>query len=289
MTTRIGRRDTGRRRRRCAGAVALGLALAISLTATAATAQLLYTPDVSIDASGVFVTPRDVVTDAGSGSLAPMAIPDLPLTTRISAFHPTASGELLYALATTVELPGPLLVERRDVVRDGAGGPSLELDGGAAGVPDGVGIDALSQTGAAELLVSFDTAVELSGVLIEDEDLALWNGSTWSLFFDGSAEGVPVGLDLDGAHYLPGLDALRLTFDQPSTIAGIAFADEDLLGFDRSGGVWSLEFTGAARDPALERADLIAVPEPKTTALMTAGAFALAALGRMRSRPPGRR
>jgi hypothetical protein len=42
-------------------------------------------------------------------------------------------------------------------------------------------------------VLSFDTAVSLAGAAAEEEDLVRVEASGFTLFFDGSAAGVPVG------------------------------------------------------------------------------------------------
>ncbi len=263
---------------RCAARMVRQVAL-LSLFAGAGTAsaQWLFTPDVTVDASGVTITPRDVVTDLGAGPLAPEALPDLPGHAALAAIHADSGGDWLYVPATTVELPGPVYASRRDVVRDAGGSVTIELEGSTAGIPPDVAIDALAMTSAGELLLSFDTTVALPGLTVGDEDIARWNGGLWTLFFDGSAEGVPEDLDVDGVHYVPALDALRMSFDRSGRIAGLSFDDEDVLGFDRSSSSWSIELDGSARDPALAAVDLVAVPEPRAGWLVLTGSLALAA------------
>ena len=260
--------------------------LALMAGAGTASAQWLFTPDTTVDASGVTITPRDVVTDLGTGPLSATTVPDLPDGVGLAAIHADANGDWLYVPATTVELPGPVYASRRDVVRDASGSITIELEGSTAGIPPGVAIDALALTSAGELLLSFDTAVALPGLTVGDEDVARWNGGLWTLFFDGSAEGVPEDLDLDGVHFVPALDALRMSFDRSGSIAGLSFDDEDVLGFDRSASSWSLELDGSARDAALAAADLVAVPEAGTSLLLLTGSVALAAAGLSRGRRP---
>lgn len=266
--------------------VQLSAFLSLLVGAGTASAQLLYTPDVTVEATGVTLTPRDVVTDPGSGALAPLTLPGLPDGVGLAAVHADANGDWLYVPAISVELPGPVFASRRDVVRDAGGTITIELDGGAAGIPLDAAIDALALTGAGELLLSFDTTVALPGLTVGDEDIARWNGGLWTLFFDGSSEGVSEDLDVDGAHYAPALDALSMSFDRSGSISGLAFDDEDVLGFDRSGATWSFEFDGSARDAALAAADLVAVPEPGIGWLVSAGVLSLYAARAVPTRRP---
>ena len=82
------------------------------------------------------------------------------------------------------------------------------------------------------LLLSFDTTVDLgAGLIAADEDLVRWNGSSFSLAFDGSTEGLDPSLGIDAAQDLGG-GAFMISFDTTGQIAGIVFDDEDVLRFD---------------------------------------------------------
>ena len=79
---------------------------------------------------------------------------------------------------------------------------SFEFQASLAGLPRGILTDAVS-AGAAGLLLSFDTSVDIGGgVLAHDEDLVLWDGAAFTLFLDASAYGVAQGLDLDAVHWV---------------------------------------------------------------------------------------
>jgi hypothetical protein len=108
------------------------------------------------------------------------------------------------------------------------------------------------------LLLSFDTSVNV-GVQVEPEDLVKFEASTgFTLFLDGSAAGVPPGLNLDAADYLPCNGHLLLSFDGSGSIGGVAFDDEDVLEFDRVS-TWEMAYDGSAQDPDWINVDLDAV------------------------------
>ncbi len=262
----------------------LGIVIASFMLAPSTIAQWEFVPDVSIDASGVLITPRDVVQDSGSGAFTTAPVGTIPDDSAIAAYHPEGGGDFLYAVRAAIELPGAILARRQDVVRVSAGTHSILFDGSSQGVPEGIGIDALSTNAAGDLLLSLDTSLELTaGVFAEDRDLVRWDGAAFSLFFDASAEGVPAGVGLDAAHYAEGADELLLSFATSGAIGGVVFDDEDLLGFDRSSGSWRLAFDGSARESALASADLVAVPEPGlplVLALLGTGLIGVASRGR---------
>jgi hypothetical protein len=144
----------------------------------------------------------------------------------------------------------------------------------------------VSQTAGSDLLLSFDTTVDLGGGLVAaDEDVVQWSGASFSLVFDGSAEGIAEGLDLDGAHDAGG-GALGLSFDASGSVGGVSFDDEDVLLFDAAGPSWSLVYDGSAQHAELTAADVeaIALPEPDQLALLVGGVALLALLGRLSGR-----
>ena len=161
---------------------------------------------------------------------------------------------------------------------------TIEFDASAEGVPPGVQIDALSQNTAGNLVVSFNTTVELSGATFQDEDLVEVDGANFTSFFDGSAEGVDAVLDVDGAHVFPGSDFLALSFDISGTVGGIYFDDEDVLEFDPGSGTWEMAWdTSVERPEWPSGSDVDAVhlvPEPGALAMLTAGSGLLAWLYR---------
>ena len=117
------------------------------------------------------------------------------------------------------------------------------------------------------------------GLVVAEEDLVVWDGSSLSLRFDGSAAGLATGLDVDAAQDLGG-GALAMSFDTTGAIGGIVFHDEDVLRFD--GTSWALLVDGSAADPDWGAADLDAlmVPEPGVGWSLLFGILGLAPLGR---------
>ena len=110
--------------------------------------------------------------------------------------------------------------------------------------------------------MSFDAALSIGGVFAADEDVLRWDGASFSLSFDGSGEGVPPGLDVDGLHYDTVADDWLLSFDSASQIDGVSFGREDVLRFDPNTGSWSLALDASMTDPGLAMSNLVAVPEP---------------------------
>ncbi len=214
-------------------------------------------PDITISMDAQTVTDQNVALDGVAVSLASLGV--LPVNTDVSAFHVLANGDRLFVLDIATSLPGGLYAEPRDVVRYNGSTYSLDVDGSVAGVPVGARIDALSmhQTGA--LLMSFDITVNLNGLLAADEDLLRLDSGVFSMFFDGSAEGIASALDLDAAHYLPNSNQFLLSFDTSGQIGSLRFNDDDVMFYNPANATWSVAYRGASRHADFVAADLNAL------------------------------
>jgi hypothetical protein len=222
------------------------------------------------------------VRDEPGVGATPVPLGPLPRDTDVEAYHLEANGDHLLAFESSVLLPGGLVVEARDVVRFDGAVYQLAFDGSAHGVPNVVGIDALTRSASGDLVFSFDATFGSAA----GEDLVRFDGGTFAPYFDGSAPaaGVPGDLDLDAAHRLPN-DHLLLSFDATGIFAGFGSADEDLLEFDPATGSWQLAFDASAAAkpwPASSDLDAVAVPEPAFSLQLRLGGLFVALLARRR-------
>lgn len=224
-----------------------------------------FSTDVTVRFADTLAADEDVVEDA-QGSMTRIDLGALPASSDLVAYSVATDGDLLFVLDVPATLPGGLYVTPRDVVRFDGSQYSIELRGGDHGVAPGAEIDAVGVL-QGDLLLSFDVAGKLGTLAVEDEDLVRLESTQpdlWSLAFDGSAQGVPVAADLDGADVLDATGDFALSFDISGTVAGIGFADEDVLRFARGSGAWSMLYDGSAHHAVLVAADVDAlfVPEP---------------------------
>jgi len=255
--------------------------IAMSLSAAAFAQEIVSaSPDVTIDlGAGVIAADEDVAVDNRLGLVVLENLGPLPDASEVVALGLDVNGDRFIAFETTTALAGGVVARPGDIVRYDGAVYSIEWDSAAAGLPNGVATDATSLS-AGGMLLSFDTTVDLGGGLVAaDEDLVEWNGASFSLVFDGSAEGVDSALDIDGAQDIGG-GQLFVSFDTTGQIAGLVFDDEDVLRFD--GSSWTLEFDASAANPAWAAADLdaVMVPEPGFSTLLAAGALWISILRR---------
>jgi len=219
--------------------------------------SLSYSPDVTVDFAGSLLHDETVVEDNLAGTLTPLNLGVLPDRAAITAYHRRPNGDQLFVLDITVNLGG-LVLTPRDVIRYDGSGYSLELDGAAAGLPDGAAIDALTEV-SAKMAISLDSSALLPGIHVDDEDLVLLDGKLPMLLFDGSAAGVDPALDLDGADAFPSGNLL-LSFDGSGVVGGtVLFDDEDVLEYDPKTGTFELVYDGSILQPGWPAADLEAL------------------------------
>ena len=247
---------------------------------------LEYSPDITVDLSGTTAADEDVVSDDLQGVVVPLSLGALPEAADVDGYQLLSRGDQLFSLASAAELPGPVPALPADVVRYDGLAYTLEFDALAEGIPDGVDVDAVGVNGSGDLVLSFDTTVDLGGgLVVADEDLVSFDGLAFTQVFDGSALGLPSSLDVDSVA-IDGLGAFMVSFDATGTIGGWTFDDDTVMRWN--GTVWTplfeTDFTHPV--PGFEGGDIIALPEPGFALQFWASLFCLALLGRRRGRPP---
>ena len=239
----------------------LTLLVASSVHAGVVVEQLAGSPDVSVNLGRRIAHDENVVDDLRGVRLAPSPIDlgALPAGVDVDAFHD--DGDRLFSVDTTVELAGGVRLEPGDVARYDGTTYVIEFDASTHGVPPQASVDALSVDGAGDLLLSFDVTVDLGGVVIEPEDLAVLDhvADSFAVRFDGSAAGVPAGLDLDGAHDAADAGVLLLSFDTAGDLGGVFADDADVLVYDPVAMSWQIAHEADRASPAWAAADLDAV------------------------------
>ncbi len=215
-----------------------------------------FFPDVTTSFAGQTFDDEDVVEELRpAGTLTQISLGAIPGSAALGAYHVRAGGTQVVSFETTVVLPGGLVAEPRDVVQtnfDGTASYSSVFDGSANGVPAGARVDAIGFTNnvGGDILLSFDTTVTLPGpITADDEDVVQLTGSSFTILFDGSAAGVPAGLDLDGFNLVTANGHLLVSFDTSGIVGGVAFQDEDVLEYTPSGSTWEMAYDGSALHP----------------------------------------
>jgi len=117
----------------------------------------------------------------------------------------------------------------------------------------------------------------IGGVVSADEDILRFDGTSWSLFFDGSDVGVG-GSDLFGFSFLDA-DSLLLSFNTALTLNGISVTPQDVVRFDAASlgsvtiGTFSMHFDGSdvGFDTTAEKIDSVSLLPDGRILLSTTG------------------
>lgn len=209
-----------------------------SVEATTPLITVGVSPDITASVAGNVVRPNAVLQDTTS-VLNLVSPGGLPASVDLDAFHVDGAGRYLLSLDVANVVDG-LAIGHGDVVSYDGANYLLVFNAMAAGVPDGVDVDAVSRFNG-ELVLSFDTTVALSGITFADEDLARFGASGFTLFFDASAAGVATAADVDAAHALAN-GRLLVSFAAGGSVGGITYDHADVLEYDPVADAWALAY-----------------------------------------------
>ncbi|MGH1492610.1 MAG: glycoside hydrolase family 16 protein [Acidimicrobiales bacterium] len=173
---------------------------------------------------GVTFTDEDIVVLNTSTGLWSMHIDGSDLGIRgsqkIDGFHVRPDGSVLFSITLPASLDTLGVVDDSDVIEfiptstgtDTAGTMSVYFDGSAHGLTgNGEDVDAVALDEFGNLLISTSGRSTVGFGVADDEDVMLFDGSTLSLFLDGSAVGLAAAAeDVVGISAVPG-GAVRLS------------------------------------------------------------------------------
>jgi uncharacterized protein YjiK len=182
----------------------------------------------------------------------------------VDAFYIAPDGSILLSVnEDNIAIPGIGAIDESDIVRfvptstglNTAGTYQLYLDGSNVGLdtPE-EDIDAITFAPEGHLVISLRGSSNLLGVLTSrDEDLLSLNGSTWSMYFDGSDVGLnAAGLDIDAASIDRVNGTIDLSFNQAFSIPGLSGDGDDITQFTpnslgkNTSGTFNLAWDGSA-------------------------------------------
>jgi len=137
---------------------------------------------------------------------------------------------------------GGTTVTPQNVAQDNLAGAVSLVNVGS--IPFGTDVTAYDLLPNGEQLLAFDTTVSLpGGVTARPGDVVRFNGATYTLAFDATAAGVPIGVMTD-AVAVGGAADLLLSFDTTVTLGAVTANKEDLVFFD--GANFSMFFDASA-------------------------------------------
>jgi hypothetical protein len=269
--------------------VGIPMLAAAALLSAPARGDVSASPDVALALSGTTVRDGEIAYDDPAGGVFVALRDALPDGVDVDGYHADGPGALLFSTDVAVALPGGVVAAPEDVVLLSGGIWTIVFDGSAEGVPPDADVDALTRLGADAFLLSFDTTVDLGGVVADDEDVVAFDGVGFGLALDVSA--LAVSPAFDPALDVDALDArpdggFALSFDGSGSAGGVAFDDEDVLLVDPLAPSVTMSFDASSTHASWSVADLdaVMVPEPAIWMGLLAGGLLLVALPRSRGR-----
>ncbi len=193
-----------------------------------------------------FYLALDVPTDLGGATYLPWQIVradeeryspvlQLPDGIAIDALHRMDNGNWLISVESPAILGG-LPAAPADILEfyDYPGGYASRFDGIGSGVPAGVNVISLFLDGgdAGDLVMSFDVPVTLGGQTFQTNDLVRFDGSSFTLYFDGSATtpSIPDSMKVAGVDKWE--DILLLSFDIPANLGALTVMPGEIVSWD---------------------------------------------------------
>lgn len=243
---------------------------------------------VALAATGSLVNTASVAAPVGVSDTNPA---DNSATDTDTITPPPVTVQAYFSTAGNTAVPGVAApYDDADIyARNSDATYTRVFDASAFGVPGGADVDAFVYNGPNDIYLSFNATVNLPGLAgVQDEDIVHWNGTAWSLYFDGSDVGLGgFGENVDAFAFLADGSLLVSTSGNP-TVPGLpagtpALADEDLLRCAGTFGptttcAWSLYFEGSdiALTAGSEDVDFVRVTPSGDIRLSTTGAFSAA-------------
>ncbi|MEQ6901411.1 SdrD B-like domain-containing protein [Nocardioides sp. YIM 152588] len=137
----------------------------------------------------------------------------------------------------------------------------LDLSAAPYGLPAGADTDGFSWLDGTQFYASFAGNTNVPGLgTVQDEDVVLWNGSAWSVSFDGTSHGLgQTGQDVDAVSVVGGV--LYFSTVQNTNPAGVGGApdDSDIYSWDGStmARVWDASANGVPGGADVDGLDLV--------------------------------
>ena len=193
-------------------------------------AELLFSTDIPVSMENNSFEEKDIIRYTEPGfSLFNIGGVALDEGVNIDAFH---FNESWYKFSVDIKtfLNG-INFRCMDVVHYEGGQYYKAFNGLTRGIPASVCIDAVTTLPDESIVFSVDVPVSLEGTDYQENDLIRWDGVSFSLYFDGSANGIPEGANIDGVHVTPE-GMLHFSLDIPVQLGGIDVKDSDIVGYD---------------------------------------------------------
>jgi len=168
-----------------------------SVTGTGATRTVTATTGTGSGTIGLNLTSPTGISDVAGNA---MTNTGLPFVGEVYTIIPTASGNLYFSTFGNSTVPSVSgTADDADIYFYNGSAFSRVIDVTAITnpLPGGANVDGFDRVNATQFYMSFNGNVTVPGIsgTVADEDVVFYDGSAWSLYFDGSVNGVTSNLD----------------------------------------------------------------------------------------------
>jgi hypothetical protein len=163
----------------------------------------------------------------------------IPKGVNINSFGFSGNNDI-FSVDVPTTLGGMDFTERDLILYDGTNFSKL-LDGSAAGIPDGARINAATVLSDGSIIFSLDILSSMGGLSFKANDLIRYDGSSFSLYFSGSDNGIPESANIDGV-WVSASGEILFSLDIPCSLNGLDVKDKDIVRW--SNGSFSKYFDG---------------------------------------------
>ncbi|MFH0795137.1 MAG: hypothetical protein V2A74_14020 [bacterium] len=163
---------------------------------------------------------------------------------------PAPAQDLTFSMGENSSPGGTAAADHEILAHTGSSTYIQHLSSLTSALPANVDLDALDYVNYPDnIYFSLDCDTTLSGAgAVADEDVIKWNGSAFSLAWDGSSNGLPSRVDLDALDVISeGPLVFSFSLDASANLTGPGLVeDEDLVRWNGSAFAASLDFDGSA-------------------------------------------
>ena len=185
--------------RKVAFLISLG-AIFIAANFSSSVADLFFSPDIPISIDNDSFGEGNVIRYRSADFSVYLSglMQAIPIGVNVDAFDFSENGTL-FSVDMPVTINGESYTES-DLILYDCNSFSKHMDGSTLGIPRGANMGALSMLEDESIVFSLDIPSVLEGDTYRANDLIRYDGSSFDLYLDGSGNGIPEGVHIDGVH-----------------------------------------------------------------------------------------
>ncbi|RLB35894.1 MAG: hypothetical protein DRH12_16315 [Deltaproteobacteria bacterium] len=162
-----------------------------------------FSVDIPVTLNGNTYTERNIISYDGNNLslLLDGESLGIPPGVQIDAATVLPGGITIFSIDCPATIRGQAY-QPNDLIRYNGKTVSLFFKGADHGIPQNANIDGVwISDGGNTILFSLDIPCNLGGLSVDDKDIVEWSGGSFSLYFDGTLEGLPGGANLVALHH----------------------------------------------------------------------------------------